>query len=64
VPLWRELATMSYLWRMPHALDGRALARRCPGLTTTSLDSAIRESLVALGLGTGKGGPATATAPT
>ncbi len=64
VPLWRELATMSYLWRVPHALDGRALARRCPGLTTTPRDSAIRESLVALGLGTGRGGPATATAPT
>jgi hypothetical protein len=55
---------MAYLWRVPHALDGRALARRCPGLTTTPLDSAIRVSLVALGLGTGRGGPAPATAPT
>ena len=32
VPLWRELARMSYLWRVPHALDGRRLATRCPGL--------------------------------
>ena len=37
VPLWRELARMSYLWRVPHALDGSKLARRCPGLTPTPL---------------------------
>ena len=49
MPLWRELATMSYLWRVPHALDGRALARRCPGLTTTPLDAAVHASLVDLG---------------
>ena len=50
VPLWRELARMSYLWRVPHALDGRRLAARCPGLTPTPLDEALRDSLVALGL--------------
>jgi nucleoside-diphosphate-sugar epimerase len=49
MPLWRELATMSYLWRVPHALEGRALARRCPGLTTTPLDAAVLASLVDLG---------------
>ena len=31
VPLWRELARMAYLWRVPHALDGRRLARALPG---------------------------------
>jgi len=51
VPLWRELATMSYLWRVPHGLDGRALARRCPGLATTPLDAAVLASLVDLGFG-------------
>ena len=27
VPMWREIAEMSYLWQVPHALDGSALAR-------------------------------------
>ena len=51
VPLWRELATMSYLWRMPHALDGSRLAARCPALATTPLDAALVASLAALGVG-------------
>ena len=50
VPLWRELAKMSYLWRVPHALDGRRLAARCPAWTATPLDTALRDSLIALGL--------------
>ena len=50
VPLWRELARMSYLWRVSHALAGEKLAARCPTLTTTTLDEALRLSLVALGL--------------
>lgn len=50
VPLWRELARMSYLWRVPHALAGKKLAARCPALTTTPLDEAMAASLVALGL--------------
>jgi nucleoside-diphosphate-sugar epimerase len=57
VPLWRELATMSYLWRVPHALAGHRLAARCPGLTSTPLDEALRASLVALGHG--RSAPAT-----
>ena len=28
VPLWRELARMSYLWRVPHALDGTQARER------------------------------------
>jgi hypothetical protein len=44
----RELARMSYLWRVPHALDGRRLAARYPQLTPTPLSEALRQSLVAL----------------
>ena len=47
-PMLRELARMSYLWRVPHALDGRKLAARHPQLTTTPLLEALRESLLAL----------------
>jgi hypothetical protein len=53
IPLWRELARMSYLWRVAHALDGTKLAKRCPGLTSTPLRTALADSLVALGLGAG-----------
>jgi nucleoside-diphosphate-sugar epimerase len=51
VPIWRELARMSYLWRVPHALDGRRLAA-LPGarLAPTPLAMALRESLLALNL--------------
>jgi hypothetical protein len=56
MPLWRERAAMSYLWRVPHALDGRRLAARCAALTSTPLELALRESLLALGLGHA-GGP-------
>ena len=48
VPMWRELARMSYLWQVPHALDGRKLAARCPQLRTTPLVDALRDSLLAL----------------
>ncbi len=49
-PLWRELARMSYLWRVPHGLDGRrlqALAGRT--LQATPLAVALRACLLALG---------------
>ncbi len=49
VPMFRELARMSYLWRVPHALSGRRLATRCPMLPATLLDEAMHASLVALG---------------
>ena len=52
VPTWRELARMSYLWRVPHALDGRRLAALPgPALAATPLATALRDSLLALGLG-------------
>jgi nucleoside-diphosphate-sugar epimerase len=48
VPLWRALAEMSYLWRVPHALDGAALAERIGTLPATPLALALRASLRAL----------------
>jgi hypothetical protein len=50
VPAWRGLAEMAYLWRVPHALDGRALAQRVGPLTATPLAEALRRSLIDLGL--------------
>jgi len=47
----RELSRMSYLWRVPHALDGSRLAARFPGLTTTPLERALITSLEGLGHG-------------
>ena len=54
VPGWRELARMAYLWRVPHALDGRRLAT-LPGapLLPTPLASALRQSLLDLGYAPG-----------
>jgi nucleoside-diphosphate-sugar epimerase len=45
VPMWRELAEMEYLWRVPHALDGTALQALVGPLPATPLDSALRHSL-------------------
>jgi nucleoside-diphosphate-sugar epimerase len=55
VPIWRELARMSYLWRVPHALDGRRLAA-LPGLAAspTPIHEAVRDALLALGFGTAR----------
>ncbi len=50
-PMWRELARMSYLWRVPHALDGRALQRAVGPLPATVPAAAVRAALVDLGLG-------------
>jgi len=55
VPMFRELARMSYLWRVPHALDGGKLAARCPALASTSIDLALVQSLRDLGLGQAAG---------
>lgn len=51
VPMWRELAEMAYLWRVPHALDGGALAAVAGPIATTPVDRAIAASLAALGQG-------------
>ncbi len=54
VPMLRELAKMSYLWGVPHALDGSALQRLVGPLPATPLDSALRHTLASLGLGPGQ----------
>ena len=51
VPIWRELAEMSYLWRVPHALDGSALNAAVGALPATPIDAALRAALLDLGLG-------------
>ncbi len=48
-PPWRESARMSYLWRVPHALDGTALAQALGPLPCTPAAVALRQSLVDLG---------------
>jgi nucleoside-diphosphate-sugar epimerase len=50
-PMMRELARMSYLWRVPHALDGRQLQRRVGPLATTPLVAALTQTLLDLGHG-------------
>ena len=50
-PLWRELARMSYLWRVPHALDGHALEQAVGPLPSTPVVQALRTALTDLGLG-------------
>lgn len=45
VPLYRELAEMSYLWDAPHALDGGALARLLGPLPQTPLDQVLQGCL-------------------
>lgn len=53
VPMWRELARMSYLWRVPHALDGDALEAAAGPVPHTPLVVALARSLRQLGVGTG-----------
>ena len=52
VPMLREVSEMSYLWRVPHALDGAALQRVAGALPGTPIDAALRDALLALGFGT------------
>jgi nucleoside-diphosphate-sugar epimerase len=49
VPMWREIAEMEYLWRVPHALDGTELQRVLGALPATPIDAALRAALLALG---------------
>jgi len=57
-PIWREIAEMSYLWHVPHALDGTALARAVGPLPATPLDNALREALIHLGFASAPALPA------
>jgi len=47
-PMSREIARMSYLWRVPHALDGRDLETLTGPLAATPIDAAVRAALLAL----------------
>jgi nucleoside-diphosphate-sugar epimerase len=49
-PMLREIGRMSYLWRVPHALDGSALQRHVGVLPATPLQQALQQSLLELGL--------------
>jgi len=48
VPMWRALASMAYLWQVPHSLDDSALRERLGNVTSTPLPQALRASLSAL----------------
>lgn len=50
VPMLRAVAEMSYLWRVPHALDGARLAARVGPLASTPPPQALRQALIDLGL--------------
>lgn len=49
-PLMREVAVMSYLWRMPHSLDGRKLEKAVGPLPSTPPVDAIRQAIADLKL--------------
>jgi hypothetical protein len=51
LPMWRAIAEMSYLWRVPHALDGTALTAAVGALPATPIDAALRVALLDLGFG-------------
>ncbi len=48
VPMWRELAEMAYLWRVPHALDGSALAELIGPEPHTPLRQALAHAVADL----------------
>ena len=48
-PMLRSMWGNRYLWRRPHALDGRALRARLGDWTPTPLDTALAQSLRQLG---------------
>jgi ribosomal protein L12E/L44/L45/RPP1/RPP2 len=48
MPLMRVLADMSYLWRVPHALDGAKLRAVVGELPGTPVDEALLQSLRAV----------------
>lgn len=64
-PLWpmgRELLRMSYLWRVPHAVGGDALAALVGPLPATPPRAAMREALRELGIGADGAQPTAAAA--
>jgi len=57
-PMWRELARMSYLWRVPHALAGRTLAQLAGPLPATPVVDALEQTLRDFGLAADPAGAA------
>ncbi len=51
VPMMKAIAEMSYLWRVPHALDGAGLTARIGPLPQTLPRQAMSQALVKLGFG-------------
>ena len=49
-PVWRELARMRYLWRVPHSLDASSLAHAVGPLPDTPPATALRRALAELGV--------------
>ena len=45
MPILREVAVMSYLWRTPHSLDGSKLTERVGPLSSTDPVKAIRQAV-------------------
>ena len=60
IPIWRELAEMSYLWQVPHALDGASMEPLALP-KATPIDAALRASLHALGHGDAAAVPSAAS---
>lgn len=50
VPMWREIAEVAYLWRLPHALDGARLRALVGELPETPTDEAVERALTGLGI--------------
>jgi nucleoside-diphosphate-sugar epimerase len=50
MPMMREVAKMSYLWRVPHSLDGSKLERTIGRLPSTPPVDAIRQAVADLAL--------------
>ena len=50
VPAWREIVDLAYLFEVPHALSGDALARAIGAVQVTPLDAAMVATLQALGM--------------
>src|SRR5690606_20411298 len=50
MPMMREVAAMSYLWRKPHSLDGRKLERTVGPLSWTTVVEAIAQAVADLKL--------------
>jgi hypothetical protein len=51
VPNLKAVAEMSYLWRVPHALDGARLAARVGPIPATPPSQALAQALRDLGFG-------------